>query len=145
MFGGICLVLPLGRSVPIHSEILGTGRGHSLVNWMVGYSVCSQTESFPHTVFRGSAWICASTTTDCGWNGRFYIQYFIFSSHWDVGTYGRHFQGRVCLGTIEGIGCTWWHCPAADICTNASLLCCGATWWIDQSRTRHLESPSTPP
>ena len=22
------------------------------------------------------------------------------------------FSGRVCLGIIKGLGCTWWHCPA---------------------------------
>ena len=22
------------------------------------------------------------------------------------------FSGRVCLGIIKGLSCTWWHCPA---------------------------------
>ena len=56
----------------------------------------------------------------------FCIQYFIFSSHWDIGTYGRRSQGRVCLRTIEGVGCTWRHCPVASICMKRLLLGCGA-------------------
>ncbi len=35
-------------------------------------------------------------------------------------------SGPGVLGTIEGVGGTWWHCRAAVICIKVLLLGCGA-------------------
>ena len=51
------------------------------------------------------------------------VHSFIALGYWEI---WEAFQGLVFLGTIEGVGGTWWHCNAAVISIKALLLGCGA-------------------
>ena len=118
IFGRICYVLPMGR------RFYST----QLVAWSLGLF---QTEPSLGIVASSQCLedldgILIPLTTDDCWNSRFHVLYFTFSPDWNVRAYGRGFQGRVCLGTIERVCHTWRHCPVASIYMKTLLLGCGA-------------------